>query len=110
MITGYLTIGILQTLAVIAPGPDFAVVVKNTLTHSRRAGIITALGISCGVLFHMSYCLFGLAFMIKTNPLLFNIIKYIGCGYLVYIGIKAILHKSEKPSFSNTLNQSHLQS
>jgi RhtB (resistance to homoserine/threonine) family protein len=92
MITGFLTIGLLQTLAVIAPGPDFAIVVKNTLNLSRRAGILTTLGITCGVLFHLSYCLLGLAILLHQYPFLFTLVKFLGCGYLIYIGFKEVFH------------------
>jgi RhtB (resistance to homoserine/threonine) family protein len=95
MITGFLTIGILQALAVISPGPDFALVVKNTLNYSRRIGILTALGITSGVLFHLSYCLLGLAFIISKSLWLFNFIKYTGAAYLIYIGLKGLLDKGE---------------
>jgi RhtB (resistance to homoserine/threonine) family protein len=93
MITGFLTIGILQTFAVISPGPDFALIVKNTLSYSRKIGILSALGITSGILFHMIYCLLGFAVIIHQSLILFNIFKYLGAGYLIYIGIKELLNQ-----------------
>jgi len=104
MITGFLTIGILQTLAVICPGPDFAIVVKNTLNFSRRAGIITTLGITSGILFHLTYCLLGFAILLHKFPFLFTIVKFLGCGYLIYVGICELL-SSPPPAPSSGDNQ-----
>lgn len=90
----FFAITLLVVLAAISPGPDFAMVVKNSLAHSRKAGIFTSLGISCSMLFHASYCIMGLAIIISKSLLLFNIIKYIGAGYLIYIGIQSLFSKA----------------
>lgn len=100
MITGFLTIGILQAFAVILPGPDFAMVVKNTLGDSRRTGFYTAAGITAGILFHMTYCLLGLALIIQKTPLLFDFIKYLGAGYLIFIGIKTLTSSSTEATMN----------
>ncbi|MGE3919954.1 MAG: LysE family transporter [Gammaproteobacteria bacterium] len=83
-------------LAAISPGPDFAMVSKNAVFYSRRAGIYTALGVSTSLLIHSIYCLFGLAIIISQSLLLFSIIKYLGAGYLIYIGIKSLFSKRDK--------------
>ena len=93
MSAGFFTIGLLQTFAVILPGPDFAMVVKNTLSWTRRAGYFTALGITCGILFHMTYCLLGLAIIITSSSLLFKLIQYSGCIYLIYMGLHCLFAK-----------------
>ncbi len=76
------------------PGPDFALVTKNTLLHSRRAGIMTSFGIGNAVLIHISYCALGLALVISQSIVIFNIIKYIGAIYLFYLGIKCLFAKN----------------
>lgn len=73
-------------ISLISPGPDFAITVKNSLIYSRRSGLLTALGISVGCLFHISYTLLGLALLIAKTPLLLQIIQFLGAGYLFYIG------------------------
>lgn len=93
----FFTVLSIVLLAVMAPGPDFAVVTKNAFCYSRKAGIFTTLGIATGTLIHVSYCLFGLAIIITKSLLLFTIIKYIGAAYLIYIGIKAIFSKNAEP-------------
>jgi RhtB (resistance to homoserine/threonine) family protein len=84
------SLGIIQLIAVMSPGPDFAIVVKNSLVHSRKSACWTALGITAGVTVHIAYSLLGLGLIIAKNLWLFNTVKILGCLYLFYIGIKAI--------------------
>lgn len=81
------------------PGPDFFVVTKNSLTHDRRAGVFTALGIGVSNLFHMSLCVFGLGIILSQSVLLFNVVKFVAALYLFYLGIKC-WRDSEKGAFS----------
>lgn len=90
------TITLIYTLAVISPGPDFIIAVRNSLTYSRKTGIWTAVGFGAGISIHILYSFAGLAFLISKYILLFNTIKFIGAGYLVYIGIKSLRSKSSK--------------
>ena len=77
-------------LAVISPGPDFAMVTRNSLMLSRRAGVLTALGIGLGVLVHVTYTLVGMGLLIQQSLWLFNAIKLAGAVYLVYLGVKML--------------------
>ncbi|MEG0822372.1 MAG: LysE family transporter [Burkholderiaceae bacterium] len=80
-------------LAVISPGPDFAMVTRNSLMLSRRAGVLTALGIGLGVLVHVTYTLVGVGLLIQQSLWLFNAIKLVGAAYLVYLGVKMLRAK-----------------
>mgnify|MGYP002804214218 FL=1 len=80
-------------LAVISPGPDFAMVTRNSLMLSRRAGVLTALGIGLGVLVHVTYTLVGVGLLIQQSLWLFNAIKLVGAVYLVYLGVKMLRAK-----------------
>ncbi len=88
------TVTLIHLLAVMSPGPDFIMTIKNSLTYSRKTGIWTAVGLSMGIATHIIYCIAGLAVIISKSILLFNTIKYLGAAYLVYIGIKAVLSKT----------------
>ncbi|WP_217476979.1 LysE family transporter [Stutzerimonas stutzeri] len=74
-------------LAVISPGPDFAMVTRNSLTLSRRAGVLTSLGVGLGVLVHLSYTLLSVGLLIEQSLWLFNVIKLVGAAYLIYLGV-----------------------
>lgn len=91
----FFAITLLIILAAISPGPDFAMVTKNSLLYSRRVGVFTAAGVASSLIIHASYCILGLAIIISESLLAFNIIKYLGAAYLVYIGIKSLLAKRE---------------
>lgn len=83
----------LQIFALASPGPDFVMAVRNSIVYSRLAGIFTAFGFAIGVGVHVVYCMVGLAAVISQSVMLFTIIKYIGAGYLFYIGVKALRSK-----------------
>lgn len=80
-------------VALASPGPDFVMAVRNSVMYSRRAGIMTAIGFGLGVAIHVAYCLGGLAIIIAKSVLLFTILKFIGAGYLFYVGYKALKSK-----------------
>ena len=90
------TVTIIHLLAVISPGPDFIMACRNSLTYSRKTGIWTAVGFGFGIAVHIFYSLAGLALIISKSILLFNAIKFLGAGYLIYIGLKSVLSKSSK--------------
>jgi threonine/homoserine/homoserine lactone efflux protein len=76
---------IIHLMAVMSPGPDFIMALRNSLTYSRKTGIYTAIGFGFGIGVHVLYCVFGLALIISTSTIAFNIIKYLGVAYLGYI-------------------------
>ncbi len=100
MLAQFFTIGMLMLFSAMLPGPDFALVTKNTILHSRRSGIFTSIGIGAAILVHITYCSLGLAIVISNSILLFNVIKYIGASYLIYLGITSLLSKQNKPLIS----------
>lgn len=91
----FLTLAIITLLAAMSPGPDFAVVSKNALRHSQRAGLFTALGIGLGILVHVAYSLVGIGLLIAQSLVLFTIIKLIGAAYLIYLGWHCLMHASD---------------
>lgn len=87
----FISLGLLMLLTVMLPGPDVAIVTRNSLTYSRRAGVWTSLGIVVACMIHMTYCILGLGVVILSSPFLFNSVKYIGAVYLFYLGAKILL-------------------
>lgn len=82
-------------IAVISPGPDLVLTMRNSLVYSRRTGIYTAVGIGVGNIIHVTYCLIGVGVIITRSILLFNILKWMGAAYLVYIGIQCLQAKKQ---------------
>jgi RhtB (resistance to homoserine/threonine) family protein len=96
------TVTLIHLLAVVSPGPDFIIAIKNSLTYSRKTGILTAFGFSLGISVHIFYCLAGIALLISQSILVFSIIKYIGAAYILYIGYKSFTAKSSHIKIEGT--------
>ena len=98
----FVTIVIVHLLAVASPGPDFAVVVKQSVTHGKITALWTSLGVGTGIFLHVLYSLLGIGVVVSQSVVAFNIMKYLGAAYLVYLGLKAIRTKpSASPLFSS---------
>ena len=80
-------------LLALAPGPDNIFVLTQSIVHGRKAGIIITLGLCTGLLFHTSIVALGIAAIFQTSLTAFNIIKFIGAGYLLYLAWKAFTSK-----------------
>ncbi len=89
----FIAVILITILAVISPGADFAIVTKNSYLYGRKIGVFTSLGISLGVLVHVTYTLIAVAFVMTYTPQILNIVKYIGALYLIYIGYKTFTQK-----------------
>ena len=89
----FLLVAGIHILAVMSPGPDFAMVLRNSLVYSRRVGILAAVGLGLGILLHVTYSLLGIGLIISQSVLLFNVIKLLGAAYLIYVGVKSLLAK-----------------
>jgi len=92
----FLTVALAHLLAVISPGPDFIMITRNSLIYSRKTEIYSAIGLGLGILVHVTYSLVGIGLIISQSIVLFNIIKFIGAAYLIYIGYKSLTSKSSK--------------
>jgi threonine/homoserine/homoserine lactone efflux protein len=77
-------------VAVAVPGPDFAIVFRNSVRHGSRAGVATTLGISTGTLVHVTAAAAGLSVLLATSRTAFTVVKVVGAGYLVLIGLRAL--------------------
>lgn len=88
----FLLTGILLNLT---PGNDTFFILTKSLGQGKKAGIISALGIGTGSIVHTILAAFGLSVIIAKSILVFNIIKYAGAAYLLYIGYKMLTDKRE---------------
>lgn len=85
-------------LAVVSPGPDFIIVTRNSLVYSKKVGLFTALGITVGTMTWIALSLLGISYLISEAVVLFNIIKWVGAIYLIYLGLKSLFSKADKVS------------
>lgn len=74
----------------ITPGNDFIYIASRSITYGKKAGIISGLGISLGLIVHIIASVLGLSVILAESSIAFNIVKYIGAAYLIYLGIKTL--------------------
>ncbi|MGF9881212.1 LysE family translocator [Bacillus albus] len=99
----FLLTGILLNLI---PGAETMYIVGRSISQGRKAGVYSVFGIITGSLVHTLLVAFGLSIILTKSIVLFNTIKVIGVIYLVYLGIKMILDKTNVAfqASSNKLN------
>jgi len=78
----------------ITPGNDTLYILSRTIAQGRKAGVVSALGVGTGTLVHTILATIGLSVIIAQSIVLFNVIKYAGACYLIFIGVKMILSKA----------------
>jgi threonine/homoserine/homoserine lactone efflux protein len=86
---------VITVLAVISPGADFAMTVRNSCLYGRTAGLLAAVGISLGVLVHVTYTMLGVGLVLSKSPVALTVMKVVGAAYLVYIGYKTFVSRIE---------------
>ena len=75
---------------ILTPGPDMALVTRNTVASGRRAGLETSAGVCAGVLVHGCAAAVGLSAILRTSATAFTVVKLAGAAYLVYLGVQAL--------------------
>ena len=101
----FLTIITLQVSCLILPGPDFFVTVSNSIKFGQKYGLLTALGISFGILINTFLVYWLGSFLLYKQPLLFDAVILIGITYLAYIAFnlyKNVFTKQQLNSNANT--------
>jgi threonine/homoserine/homoserine lactone efflux protein len=83
-----------SALLTIAPGPDIVYVLTRGIAQGPRAGIAAAFGFATGCIFHTVLAAVGIAAVIRSSELAFNLVRYAGAAYLVWIGIQALRHRA----------------
>ncbi|GAB3402990.1 LysE family translocator [Schumannella luteola] len=78
---------------IVIPGPSVLFVIGRSLVHGRTGGALSVLGNGIGVLPLVFAVAFGLGAVITASEIAFTVIKIIGAGYLMYLGVQAIRHR-----------------
>lgn len=96
-------------LLCLAPGPDNIYVLTQGMTKSKKAAIVTTLGLTTGLIIHTSAAAFGISVIFQTSEIAFNIVKYVGAAYLLYIAYQAFKYRNEKLDLSVQNSSSELK-
>ena len=79
----------------VVPGPAVLYVVTQSVDHGRRAGLVSVLGVSTGGLVHVAAAALGLSSLLLSSATAFEIVKYAGAAYLIFLGVRRMLGKGE---------------
>lgn len=91
----FFLIAVVHLLAVASPGPDFAIILKQSIRYDRRTAVFTSFGIATGILLHVTYSLVGIGLIIASDERLFTGLKYIAASYFCYLAWHSL--RAKKP-------------
>lgn len=91
-----LTIFVLAAwVLLVTPGPAVLYIVTRSIDQGRGAGIVSTLGIGLGTLFHVVGAAMGVSALLLSSVLAFNLVKYLGAAYLIYLGLHKLLVRED---------------
>lgn len=112
--TELFAVALITVLAVISPGPDFAMITRYSYLFGRRTGLVCALGIALGVQVHVFYTMFGVSLLAHHAEAVLEGVKLAGACYLVYMGWRSFFNRrqvsqdlSARPAISAWQAMSH---
>lgn len=85
------------TVLMLTPGPAVVFVVTRSIDQGRLAGLASVAGICLGDLVHVVAVVIGLTGLFAASPVAFNVVKYLGAAYLVYLGVRRLLQPATLP-------------
>jgi threonine/homoserine/homoserine lactone efflux protein len=97
----WLSLVVICILGALSPGPSLALVIKNTLNGGAGQGYATAISHGLGVALYAAITATGIGLLIVQSPIVFDVIKYTGAAFLLYLGIKALMSKKQNIQFAN---------
>lgn len=87
----------------ITPGPDTLYIIGRSAAGGRRAGILSVLGISSGALVHTVAAAVGLSALLASSATAFNVVRYAGAAYLIYLGLRLLMSRGDDPSAASDI-------
>ena len=91
------------------PGTDTFYILGRTISQGRNAGFMSILGTVSGAFAHTMFAVLGLSVLLAESVLAFSIVKWLGAGYLIYLGIKSLFSKGESAGSLAQLEKSALK-
>ena len=105
MIDNFWVFALTGLLLNLTPGNDMMYIIARSSGQGTKAGIVSALGIGAGCIVHIMAAVVGLSALIAQSAIAFDIIKYIGAAYLIYLGIRSLLTKKKALTIDKDLQQ-----
>ena len=92
------------------PGPAVLLTITRTVQNGRKGGMMAGLGIATGDFLHTLFAAAGLSAILMSSALAFNVAKYAGAAYLLYLGVREMISKSAGPQLPKVKSAGALQS
>ncbi len=86
----FFMVALAHALAVASPGPDFTLVLRQSLRHDRATALLSSWGIAAGILVHVAWALLGVALLIRNTPVLFQLLQYLAAAWLAWLGWQSL--------------------
>lgn len=96
------TFVLLTLFVIMSPGVDTALITKRTLLEGRKDGFQMAMGLASGSMVHTIAVAFGLSAILLKSALAFEVVKYIGALYLIYLGLSTFIRRKQRPEELDT--------
>jgi len=88
-------------LLLITPGPAVIYIVARSVSQGSMSGLVATCGVHVGTLVHIVAAAYGVSRLLMTSTTAFNVVKYVGAAYLIYLGVRSFLGKPEPDSGSS---------
>jgi threonine/homoserine/homoserine lactone efflux protein len=95
--TSLVLFGAASIALLVVPGPSVLYVVTRSVSQGRRAGLISVLGVHVGSVVHVTAAALGLSALLASSATAFAVVKYLGAGYLIWLGIQKLRHRGTGP-------------
>ncbi|CAH0272708.1 Leucine efflux protein [Peribacillus sp. Bi96] len=106
----FFTFLVLSLFVVMSPGIDTALITKRTISDGRKDGYRLAIGLSTGSLVHTFAAAFGISTILMQSAVVFEIVKYVGAFYLIYLGLSSFIKRTKKDvTHVENLNNSEMK-
>ncbi|MGZ4128328.1 MAG: LysE family translocator [Actinomycetota bacterium] len=96
-----------SAIVTLIPGPAVLYIVTRGMDHGRRGGLASALGVNAGIIVHVAAAVLGLSVLLASSAAAFDVVKYAGAAYLIYVGIRRLLDREEVPTADAAPVRSH---
>ena len=83
------------TVLVFMPGPNTLYIIARSIQQGRLAGFVSSLGVQVGTMVHIAAASLGLSALLVSSAVAFNVVKYAGAAYLIFLGTKTLLTKEK---------------
>lgn len=107
-ISDFLIFAFASLMLNITPGNDMLYVATRSTSQGVKAGIVSALGVAGGCIIHLLAAVVGLSAIIANSAVAFNIIKYAGAAYLIYLGIRSFFSNQNKFTINDKVEKKSL--